>query len=125
MKTIYVCSPYRGDIKRNKEYAQMLAKGLIINGYAPVVPHLYIPEILNDDDTKQRKIAMKICKNLLKKCDYITIGADYGISEGMKQEIKWADKHGIRWHSYHDCLVASECLLMEKLSESDLESDVE
>lgn len=30
---LYVCSPYRGDTKRNKEYARKLTRAAINNGY--------------------------------------------------------------------------------------------
>ena len=42
MKTAYICSPYSGDIKRNKEYARELTLKAIKDGYAPITPHLYI-----------------------------------------------------------------------------------
>lgn len=33
---LYVCSPYRGEIRRNKEYARELIKAAINSGFAPV-----------------------------------------------------------------------------------------
>lgn len=33
---LYVCSPYRGDTKRNKEYARKLTRAAINNGFVPV-----------------------------------------------------------------------------------------
>ena len=37
---LYVCSPYRGDTKRNKEYARKLTRAAINNGFVPVTVHL-------------------------------------------------------------------------------------
>ena len=42
MRTAYICSPYSGDTKRNKEYARELTLKAIKDGYAPITPHLYI-----------------------------------------------------------------------------------
>ena len=50
MKTAYICSPYSGDIKRNKAYARELTLQAIKDGYAPITPHLYITEVLNDNE---------------------------------------------------------------------------
>jgi len=58
MKTAYICSPYSGDIKRNKEYARELTLKAIKDGYAPITPHLYITECLDDNDPKQRELGL-------------------------------------------------------------------
>jgi hypothetical protein len=87
MKTAYICSPYSGDIKRNKEYARELTMQAIKDGYAPITPHLYITECLNDNEPLERDLGLKIAIDLLQKCDAIYIGRKYGVSEGMKAEI--------------------------------------
>ena len=43
---VYVCSPYRGDIRRNKEYARELTKIALDNGFLPVTVHLYLTEVV-------------------------------------------------------------------------------
>jgi hypothetical protein len=87
MKTAYICSPYAGDTKRNKQYARELTAHAIQLGYAPITPHLYITECLNDNEPLERDLGLKIAINLLQKCDAIYIGRKYGVSEGMKAEI--------------------------------------
>ena len=87
MKTAYICSPYSGDIKRNKEYARELTLRAIKDGYAPITPHLYITECLDDNEPSQRDLGLRTAIQLLKKCDAIYIGRKYGVSEGMKAEI--------------------------------------
>lgn len=45
MKVVYVCSPYRGtpeEVKRNFDYAVELTKEVLMAGYYPITPHLYI-----------------------------------------------------------------------------------
>lgn len=58
MKTAYICSPYSGDIKRNKAYARELTLKAIKDGYAPITPHLYITECLNDKEPLERDLGL-------------------------------------------------------------------
>ena len=87
MKTAYICSPYSGDTKRNKQYARELTARAIQLGYAPITPHLYITECLDDNEPLARDLGLKIAIDLLQKCDAIYIGRKFGVSQGMKAEI--------------------------------------
>ncbi len=87
MKTAYICSPYSGDTKRNKEYAREVTLKAIKDGYAPITPHLYITECLNDNEPLARDLGLKMAIDLLQKCDAIYIGRKFGVSQGMKAEI--------------------------------------
>lgn len=89
-KLCYICSPYRGDIERNVAYAKELTRIALDNGYAPITPHLYITQVLDEGDPEQRKKGMDAGMELLKQCRYIIIGSRYGLSEGMVEEIKTA-----------------------------------
>jgi len=95
MKAAYICSPYSGDTKRNKQYARRVTLRAIQDGYAPITPHLYITECLDDYDAAQRKIGLEIALELLKKCDAIYIGKQYGISDGMQKEMWLAELLGL------------------------------
>jgi len=95
MKTAYICSPYSGDTKRNKQYARELTAHAIQDGYAPITPHLYITECLNDNEPTQRDLGLNIALELLNKCDVIYVGTKYGISNGMKTEIFKARRLGL------------------------------
>ena len=87
MKTAYICSPYSGDVKRNKQYARELTARAIQLGYAPITPHLYITECLDDNDPEQRELGLNAGIALLSVCDIIIVGIKYGISDGMEREI--------------------------------------
>lgn len=87
---LYVCSPYRGDTKRNKEYARELTRLALDNDFCPVTVHLYLTEALDDDVPEERAKGMDAGIEILDNCKYILIGGRYGISEGMKREIKRA-----------------------------------
>lgn len=92
---VYICSPYRGDIKRNKEYARYLTRVALDNGFVPVTVHLYLTEVTNEDDPAEREKGMAAGMEILKHCKYILIGDKYGISSGMNNEIWDAQKDGI------------------------------
>lgn len=91
---LYVCSPYRGDTKRNKEYARKLTRAALDNGFIPVTVHLYLTEATDDTNTEERVRGMAAGMKILENCKYILIGDRYGISEGMKAEMTFAAVKG-------------------------------
>lgn len=92
---VYVCSPYRGEIRRNKEYARELTKAALNSGFAPVTVHLYLTEVLDDNKPQERSRGMAAGRDIMRQCKYILIGDKYGISEGMKEEITLAALKGL------------------------------
>lgn len=91
---LYVCSPYRGDTKRNKEYARKLTRAALDNGFIPVTVHLYLTEATDDTNPEERARGMAAGMKILENCKYILIGDRYGISEGMKAEMTFAAVKG-------------------------------
>lgn len=94
-KLCYVCSPYRGNTERNIEYAKELTRLALDGGYVPVTPHLYLTQVLDEDEPEQREKVMAAGTELLKHCRYILIGSRYGLSEGMLAEIDTATENGL------------------------------
>lgn len=86
----YICSPYRGNKVRNIEYAKYIMNKALEMGYAPIAVHLYLTQVLDDDIPEQRQQGLDAGKEILRVCSTIIIGAQYGISEGMKEEIEAA-----------------------------------
>ena len=91
---LYVCSQYRGDTKRNKEYARKLTRAALDNGFIPVTVHLYLTEATDDTNPEERVRGMAAGMKILENCKYILIGDRYGISEGMKAEMTFAAVKG-------------------------------
>lgn len=91
---LYVCSPYRGDTKRNKEYARKLTRAALDNGFIPVTVNLYLTEATDDTNPEERVRGMAAGMKILENCKYILIGDRYGISEGMKAEMTFAAVKG-------------------------------
>lgn len=93
-KLCYICSPYRGGIARNTQYAQELTRRAILKGYAPITPNLYITQAMDDADPAERSLGMEAGMHLLTPCEAIMIGGLYGISEGMAYEMELAHRLG-------------------------------
>lgn len=91
---LYVCSPYRSDTKRNKEYARKLTRAALDNGFIPVTVHLYLTEATDDTNPEERVRGMAAGMKILENCKYILVGDRYGISEGMKAELTFAAVKG-------------------------------
>lgn len=94
MKLIYVASPYAGDIKKNIKFAKQACRYVLNEGNAFFCPHLLYPQILDDNNSEERKLGINIGKEFLAKCDELWAFGDH-ISHGMFEEIEYAREIGI------------------------------
>lgn len=93
MKFVYVCTPYRGDVVKNINFAQDCCKKVFKDLDIPVAPHLYFPQFMNDNIEEVREFAFELNKNLINICDvFYVFGSE--ISEGMQFEIDYATSIG-------------------------------
>lgn len=99
MRKAYICRPYRAkdsaELDRHIDYAQEVTRLALMAGYAPITPHLYLTQCLDEREPRERAAGMRAGLELLKGCDCIIVGGKYGISEGMEQEIGAAERLGI------------------------------
>ena len=93
MKLIYICSPFRGDTAANTEAAQSYCRSAYEQNCIPVAPHLYLPQFLNDDEPKERDLALRIGLRLIDYCSEVWVHGDV-ISPGMRGEIDYATTTG-------------------------------
>lgn len=97
--TTYICSPYSGqteqEVNRHIAYAVHLMTEAIKAGDVPIVPHLYIPNALDDKVESEREKAQVIGIKLLMQCRRMIVGLRFGISEGMRGEILTAVDAGM------------------------------
>lgn len=84
---MYICSPYRGDVENNVIYARKLTRLAVENGFCPVTVHLYLTQVLDDDNPEERKRGLKAGQEILKQCKYVLVGNASGYSEGMLAEL--------------------------------------
>lgn len=78
MMKVYVCSPYRAkdgaELDRNIEYAQALTRRALKEGLAPITPHLYITQCLDEKKPQERAQGLAAGLELLKGCDFMIVG---------------------------------------------------
>ena len=89
---VYICSPYRGDIRTNTRLAKYYSRQALERGYVPVAPHLLYPSFI--DEGTERDIAIKCALEILSRCDQLWICGDQ-VSAGMKEEINYAEEKHI------------------------------
>lgn len=89
MKRIYVASPYSGDIERNTEYAKNACRFVIKQGYAFFCPHLLYPNILQENNPKERQLGLDMGLAMMESCDELWVFGKH-ISKGMAMEMKRA-----------------------------------
>lgn len=88
---VYICSPYAGDVEANVKAAQRYSRFAVDTGYLPVAPHLLFPQFMNDDDPKERELAMFFGNVLMSKCAELWVFGET-ISPGMSAEIDRAKR---------------------------------
>ncbi|WP_395013556.1 hypothetical protein [Robinsoniella peoriensis] len=91
-KKVFICSPYRGEVKRNTKNACGYCRMAYEEGCLPIAPHLLFPQFLNEDSLKERTDGIAMGMELLLECDEVWV---FGrATEGMEQEIRFAAQHG-------------------------------
>ena len=77
------------------EYARELTRKAIQIGLAPITPHLYITQVVDDEIEQERQQGLKAGLAVLGVCDLLVLGERYGISHGMSRELKKAEEMGV------------------------------
>ena len=86
MKKVFICSPYRGDIKENTKIAREFGRLAAMCEYVPIIPHLVFPQFLDDNDPKERILGITLGAELLKVCDMMWVVGSK-VTKGMQFEI--------------------------------------
>lgn len=107
MKTVFICSPFRGqnaiERTRNIKVAEDLCRDAVRQGHAPMAPHLLFPRFLDEDVIEERAQGIEAGKEWLRRCDEVWVYDLNGISAGMDAELKFAtsiDKPIIFWSNF-------------------------
>ena len=91
---IYVCSPYRGDVAVNTEFAKRCCSEVIRAGKTPFAPHLFFTQFLDDNIPDERERGISCGLEVLSLCSEIWVFGEK-ITEGMLAEIDYAEQYGI------------------------------
>lgn len=93
MKTVYVASPFAGDVKENIRKAKEYCRFVVSEGAVPLAPHLHYPQFLDDNNPEERELGLLFSLALLSKCDELWVFGS--ISKGVRGEIDMAKKTGM------------------------------
>lgn len=100
MEKVYIISRYQAPTERGREFNRQVAryfcKQIINEGKAPVAPHLFYTQFLDDDLELERMtgLAMGIFE-LRQAQEFLLVVIDGIISEGMRREIEEVSRLGI------------------------------
>ena len=89
MKKIFICSQYRGNIEENTKKAIYYAGIIAKSGSVPIVPHIYFPIFLDENNPNERMTGIEMGLELMDSCDEVYVFG-FDISEGMKFELEHA-----------------------------------
>ena len=92
---VYVCSPLKGDIKKNIANAKLYCRFVYEKGFIPYAPHLFFTQFMDDDKADERADAIKMGLHMLKCATELWVFIDNGISFGMAREIEQAGRENM------------------------------
>jgi hypothetical protein len=99
MNRVIIISPYSvdtiGKIESHKSYARDCMIDSFKKGESPIVFHLLYTQVLADNVPKSREKGMEAAYEWYSSANYVVVYTDYGISKGMKEDIKQAGLHNL------------------------------
>jgi len=95
-RLVVVESPFMGDIRRNQRYARKCLRDCFMRGEFPFASHLLYTQkgILDDRVPEERKLGIEAGLQWGRNAEATIVYTDLGISNGMKQGIKRAEREG-------------------------------
>lgn len=97
MRRVIIESPYAGDIEGNTRYARDAMFDSLNRGEAPIASHLLYPQVLNEDDPKERQWGIDAGLAWRTVAEAAVFYVDRGWSGGMKAARDLYDREGIPW----------------------------
>lgn len=90
MVTVFLESPYAGDVEVNVAYAEACMIHSIMLGEAPFASHLLYTQMLDDANPLDRAAGLTCAKAWREKAERVVVYIDRGISPGMQAGIDHA-----------------------------------
>lgn len=94
-RSVFICSPFAGDIASNTRRAIRYTRFAITNGYVPFTPHLLYPQVLDEHDPCERELGLHLGLCWLDRCDEIWVFGSR-ITAGMERELIKAKRLNMR-----------------------------
>lgn len=92
---VYICSPYRGNVKVNIDNARKYSRFAVLHDTIPITPHLLYPQFMDDNIEDERTLAQHYNYVLLGNCSELWVFGDK-ISSGMESELDVAIKRRMK-----------------------------
>ena len=84
---------FAGDMVKNQENARTYCRFAVEAGCVPIAPHIYFTQFMNDNDRRERDLALFMDIVLLSKCAELWVFGEK-ITSGMSIEIEKAKRKG-------------------------------
>lgn len=99
MRRVQIISPFlaetAADRRVNVAYAQAALLDCLTRGEAPFAPHLLYPTVLDDSEPEQRAQGISAGLEWMTAVDAVVVYTDRGVSAGMADEIRHAERLGV------------------------------
>lgn len=91
-KIIFICHRWRGDDNKYSELTKKVCRYFAEKtDDVPLSTALYINQFLNDDNKAERELGVELGHKLMEICDIVYSYEQDGISDGMKQDLDYAN----------------------------------
>lgn len=102
MERVFLCTPLRGsppsifpnaaapDPRLNLEFARKCMTECLARGQAPFAPHLLYPQVLDDNEPKDRALGVAAGREWLAAAEAVECYVDRGVSDGMRSDLEEA-----------------------------------
>lgn len=87
---VCVESPLRGDVARNRLYAECCMFDSLVRDEAPFLGHLLYPHVLDDAQSYDRERGINAHLAWLRRSDVVAVYLDLGLSGGMAEAVELA-----------------------------------
>ncbi len=87
---VFIVSPYSGDVEANVAYGKECLIDSIDRKETPFAGHLFYTQVLNDDDSEQRRRGMEMGRDWMESCAIVAVYVDRGMSKGMVSDVNFA-----------------------------------
>ena len=110
----YVCTPYRAEddeqFEKQLKHTKEVSREIVASGLDIIVPHLYYPLFLDDNEPDQREAGMASALRLLEKCDVMFVSIKQKVSQGMETEIDEAKRLNIPMRYFENMNILRDIL---------------
>lgn len=95
MTLVAIESPFAGNREVNLAYARDALRDCIVRGEAAIASHLLYPQVLEDDEPREREVGIASGLAWAEHADVVAFYTDLGWSGGMFRAYVHASLHGV------------------------------